>query len=113
VGKFSFPHPVQSTTLKKKDTSVVCFEYDYSGDGTGESYVSFHPKVDMLSEFDLNGKNTMRGSLQGAFLRLIFFHLLYRAVIRGALESGQQCHREGELAEISLSIDHCVELTIS
>merc|ERR1711998_385289 len=33
---------------------VVCIEYDSNGDGAGDSYAKFHPKVDDLSEFQVN-----------------------------------------------------------
>merc|ERR1711934_19701 len=39
------------SALTRLDRVVVCIEYDSDGDGTGDSYAKFHPKVDDLSEF--------------------------------------------------------------
>lgn len=45
---------MQTTSLKRKDQVVVCLEYASSG-SQGTSYTKFNPKVDVLSQFDLNG----------------------------------------------------------
>ena len=45
---------LQTTSLKRKDQAVVCLEYASSG-SQGTSYTKFNPKVDVLSQFDLNG----------------------------------------------------------
>merc|ERR1712196_594765 len=46
--------PYSSTSLTRKDTSVVCIEYDFTGDGTADSFGVFHPKVDVFSSYQVN-----------------------------------------------------------
>jgi len=37
---------------------VVCLEYDFSGSGSGTSFGMFHPKVDELAEYQVDGDIT-------------------------------------------------------
>merc|ERR1712167_102266 len=51
--------PYATTSLRRKDTSVVCIEYANNCPAaqksyTATSYVAFHPKVDVFSSFELD-----------------------------------------------------------
>jgi len=50
--------PYAKTSLKKKDTVVVCIEYDNLGNGTASAFGRFHPEVDVLAQYEVDEKKS-------------------------------------------------------